>query len=103
MSLFQVEVNQHVYSTAEGSTGNWSYRITMNLPVVPAAGDELVHGWDGRHSEVECSTVKRRYIYQYGQVAIELNPVQTDSPQIVAELEELRRNWQKLGGPWAGQ
>lgn len=105
--MIDAEVSLHVYSTVTGRTGNWSWATRMTLTAVPAAGDYII--WGTRDREL---TDRVRLVYynekglqdsQTPGIAIELDSLKTDSPDILNQAFEHHKDWKQYGGPWAGQ
>lgn len=105
--MISAEVSVRVYSTVTGRTGNWSYRTVMRFEAAPRPDDHII--WGQVNHEL---TDRVRRVYHYDElvrppghpaIAIELEPVKTDSPDILTELMDLHSGWEQLGGPWAEQ
>lgn len=107
--MITAEVSQQVYSTVTGRTGNWSWVTTMYFAAVPAEGAYIL--WNGADEHTDLTDRVRR-VYYYARppgagtgsdVAIDLEPLKTDSPDILNEAFKLHQEWTQLGGPWTGQ
>lgn len=107
--MITAEVSLHVASTVTGRTGNWSWTTTMNFAVVPPEGSYII--WERPDGDGEITDrVRRVYYYSWTtkgdrleDVAIDLDWLTTDSPDVLNEAFELHKDWKQLGGPWAGQ
>jgi hypothetical protein len=89
----KVEVHLTVYPSVPGvTTGPWHLRRTVELPQVPAPGDELVLS-----PSSASETVVRSHYHLDGRVVVVLQPIKTDSEEILEELQTIAAE-----GGWTG-
>jgi len=100
VDVVEVALEQTVYSTVPGRVGNWNITRRVTLPAVPRAGDwvEPANGWG-------LEPVRGTSFLADGPPVVALQPVATDDPARLEELDRLvtEHGWTQLGGPWRQQ
>jgi len=98
--MTEVDLSQGIYSEVPGRVGNWDIVRRVELPAVPRAGDwvEPAENW---------GLVPVRYtaFVLNGTPEVVLEPVKTDSPERLDEVDRLvsDHGWKQIGGPWRDQ
>lgn len=91
--MIGVTLTQRVVSTVPGQVGNWSITRKVEYPAVPRSGDdvEMAGGWAS-------AGVRRATFCIDGAVVVELEPIRTDSPDVLGDLDLLvsQHGWDRI-------